>query len=139
MLHHLRNYFNPSKYLRVTFVNEPAVDNGGPLREFFNLLLKNIASNNSLLCGPSESRCIMHNMAELDKKTYYHIGVMIALSIIYGGPAPMFFASSIADYIVFGVTSTPSFLDIPDTSIKEKLLKVYMMYVRTIAQTTLRI
>ena len=124
-VHHLKNYFIPQKYLRVTFSTEQAVDNGGPLREFFYLLLQDI----SIFCGPDESRCIMHSMVELDKKTYYYAGLIIALSLIYGGPAPKFFCSSIAEYIAcgnlaFGNAFSPSFLDIPDTSIKEKLCKV---------------
>ena len=122
---HLKNFFIPQKYMRVIFSGEPAVDNGGPLREFFNLLILDISKNNSVFCGPRDSRCIMHNMIELDKKTYYYIGMSIALSLIYGGPAPHFFSPTIAKYIAFGSSaSSASFLDIPDTSIKEKLIKV---------------
>ena len=50
------------KYIKVTFVGEPAVDQGGPLREFFHLLLCDIAQNNSLLCGCETSRVPAHNM-----------------------------------------------------------------------------
>lgn len=123
-LHHLKNHFNPHKYIRITFVNEPAVDNGGPLREFFNLLLKSISGNNLIFCGGCDCRCISHNMMELDQKTYYYVGMMIALSIIYGGPAPNFFAPTLANYIAFGNASAPSYLDIPDNSIKDRLIKV---------------
>lgn len=63
-------------------------------------------------------------MLALDKKTYYYIGMIIALSLIYGGPAPAFLSPSIADYIAFGSASSASILDIPDLSIKEKLIKV---------------
>lgn len=123
-LHHFQHYFDETKYVRITYQNDPAIDNGGPKREFFYLLLREIASKNSIFCGPDDSRCVAHNMVELDKKTYYHVGKMMALSIIYGGPAPKFFAPSVANYIAFGDKSTPSYLDIPDASIKEKLVKV---------------
>ena len=38
--------------LKVTFAGEPAVDDGGPLWEFFHLLTKNLSEENKLLCGP---------------------------------------------------------------------------------------
>ena len=36
------------KHLKVTFIGEPAVDAGGPLREYFHLLLRELAENSSL-------------------------------------------------------------------------------------------
>ena len=44
-LHLLKNGLDTTKHIRVTFVNEPAVDQGGPLREYFRLLLAAIYSN----------------------------------------------------------------------------------------------
>ncbi len=55
-----------------------------------------------LLCGDPTSRTLTHNMNELRKKTYKHVGTMMALSIIHGGPAPAFFSIAVADYIVYG-------------------------------------
>jgi len=105
VLDFLKYNYVPSKYLRVTFMHEPAVDNGGPLRELFTLLLKEVAENNSLFCGPLSHRCIMHNVGEVEKKTYYYVGMMMGLSIIYGGPGPTFFSPSVANYIVYGFNS----------------------------------
>ncbi len=79
-----------TKHLKVTFVGEPAVDAGGPLREFFHYILLEIAENDSLLSGSDTTRCSLHNLVELERKTYY-VGVIIALSLIHGGPAPHFF------------------------------------------------
>lgn len=42
-LHAVKNGLDVTKHLRVTFVGEPAVDAGGPLREFFHLLMISIA------------------------------------------------------------------------------------------------
>lgn len=53
--------FDETKQLRVSFWNEPAVDDGGPRREFFMLLLGAIANNGSLLDGPPERRILRHN------------------------------------------------------------------------------
>lgn len=125
-LQHFVSGLDERKYIKVTFVFEPAVDNGGPLREFFLLLLRAISQKNSLFCGSETSRVPVHNMLEL--KTYFHIGVMIATSIIHGGPSPKFFAPFVADYFVYGlsgVRATPS--DISDFETQLKILKVFMM------------
>lgn len=42
---------NFSKYIRVTFLHDPAVDDGGPMREFLRLLMGRIATNNCLFSG----------------------------------------------------------------------------------------
>lgn len=113
------------KHIKVTFVGEPAVDQGGPLREFFHLLLYAIAHNNSLFCGGETSRIPQHNMFELSKRTYYYIGLMIATSLVHGGPDPKFFSPSVVDYFVYGlsgVKATPA--DIVDFDIQLKVLKV---------------
>ncbi len=68
-LHQFMHKILPTHYIRVTFLGEPAVDAGGPLREFFCLLLTDTAKNNSLFCGEYSSRVPSHNMLELSKKT----------------------------------------------------------------------
>lgn len=92
-----------SKHLRVTFLGEPAVDAGGPLREFFRLLLREIFRNGSLFCGPDTARYPLHNVAALTKGTFKYIGHMMGASLLNGGPAPSFFANVVADYILFGI------------------------------------
>ena len=121
-LHHLKHYYNPSKYLRVTFLGEPAVDKGGPIRECFHHLVKTISDNNSFFCGPEDKRCIVHNVMELERRTYYYVGMMLGLSLIYGGPAPGFFAPSVD--IAFGVSAKSFIYDIPDVDVKKKLIAV---------------
>ena len=49
----------------------------------------------------------------------------MALSLIYAGPAPRFFATSVADCIVYGFGKVQATIeDIPFASVKEKLEKV---------------
>ena len=91
------------KYVRVLFVGEPAVDDGGPLREFLHLLMGEIATNNSLFCGLEDCRVPLPNMVGLEKLTYKHVGEMMAVSIIHGGPAPNFMAKSVVDYLLYGI------------------------------------
>jgi len=92
-----------TKYIRISFVGEPAVDEGGPLREFLHLLIGSIATNNSLFCGKDDCRVPAPNMVELTNKTYLHVGEMIAVSLVHGGPAPTFFAPSFVDYILYSL------------------------------------
>ena len=94
---------NFHKYIHVTFLNEPAVDYGGPLREFLQLLMGSIAMNNYLFSGCEDCRVPTPNVMELQKHTYQHVGEMIAVSLIHGGPAPSFFAPSLVNYMVYGL------------------------------------
>ena len=123
--------FSASKHLKVTFIGEPGVDAGGLLREFFELLLRQIASNNSLFRGSEISRVPNHNIIELSKKTYFYIGCMFAASIVHGGPGSSFLSHSVADYILKGFDKVNvSFDDVPDLFIREKLIKVSFIEVK---------
>ena len=123
-----RHGLDLSKHIQITFVGEPAVDAGGPLREFFHLLLISIAQNNKLFCGPSTARTPNHNSIEMQKQTFYYVGMFFALSIIHGGPAPMFLSSAVADYIAFGVQNVKaSIADVPDPDVKLSLEKVFVL------------
>ena len=57
------------KPLKVTFFDEPAVDYGGPRREFFTILLKSIASNGSILDGNGNRRTLRHNTTAFQVRT----------------------------------------------------------------------
>ena len=60
-LEDIRFGFDESKHFRVTFLGDPAVDQGGPKREFFMLLMGAIANSGSLLDGPPDRRILRHN------------------------------------------------------------------------------
>ena len=46
---------------------------------------------------------------------FLYVGKMIALSIIHGGPGPVFFSPAVVDYLFGGISSvTPRIEDIPD-------------------------
>ena len=99
-MHKLQNDLDLCKHLRVTFIGEPAID-GGPMCEYLRLLLGAVISNNSLFCGDTKSRYSQHNVMELNKRTYFHIGQIISMSLVHGGPEPSFFAEPIADYTLW--------------------------------------
>ena len=124
-LHKLRNGIDITKHLRVTFIGEPAIDDGGPMREYMRLLLSSIISNNSLLCGDANSRFLRHNVIELSKKTYFYVGQALSMSLVHGGPAPAFFAEPVVDYILFGLEKVKvGISDVEDSTIKRRLQKV---------------
>ena len=100
-LHRYRGNLDLQKYIKVTFVGEPAADEGGPLREFFHLLVQSISQNNNLFCGEEGNRVPQLNAVELKKKTYMKVGEMLATSLVHGGPAPHFFSEAVSDYILY--------------------------------------
>ena len=117
-------YLNEQKHIRVTFIGEPAVDEGGPLREFFHLLTTEIARKNLIFCGEDNRRVPQHSITELESRTYYSVGKLLALSLMHGGPAPRFLARTVVDYIVYGVAQARSF-DVPHQAIRDSLIKVH--------------
>ena len=57
--------------IRVVFLGEPAIDIGGPLREYFALLMKEIVGNNSLFNGPDDNRGLVHSMITIESKVSF--------------------------------------------------------------------
>ena len=124
-LHRFQSGINFHKYIRITFVGEPAVDDGGPLREFLHLVMGAIATSNYLFHGREDCRVPIPNQAELERHTYQHVGEMIAVSLVNGGPAPSFFAPSVVEYIVHGMSKVKATVsEVPSQRIKNKLEKV---------------
>ena len=103
------------------------MDEGGPKREYFQLVLGELANNNALFDGGSQRRILRHNVIELKGSSYLIAGRIIALPLIYGGPAPHFFARAIAEYFL-GITSyTVSIEDVPDYCVQQKLFRVFIL------------
>ncbi|XP_062511824.1 G2/M phase-specific E3 ubiquitin-protein ligase-like [Corticium candelabrum] len=100
-----------------------AVDDGGPLREFFRLLILETGNVVSIFCGSEGKRVPAHNVLALQRNEYFFVGKCIALSITYGGPGPHFFSKSIARYLC-GESITSPELEVPDYEIREKIEKV---------------
>lgn len=113
--------------LQVTFVGEEAVDEGGPLREYLRLLMHDIASNNALFCGPEDYRTVAHNTLALHKEEYLCVGKCIALSILCNGPGPHFISEATTSYLL-NIPVDASHEDIPDRDIRDKIMKVHMLY-----------
>ena len=122
--------FDVCKMLKVQFIGEEAIDYGGPRREFFNLLIREIFKS-SLFVGFPNQIIPAHNVEAVANNTYYTIGKMIATCIIQGGEAPACFAKAVADYLVFDQVCSPVCIDdIPDYEVQECLQQVCWGYVR---------
>lgn len=93
------------KWLKVTFLGEAAVDNGGPCREYLGLLMAVTVEQSHLLAGPPCRKVPVHNVLAVQRGDFHMLGVIIVLSLIQGGPAPMFFASSVVDYLFGGCSN----------------------------------
>ena len=56
------------------------------------------------------------------------VGKLIALSILHGGPGPIFFAPVIVDYLFGGMAAVhPTVDDVPDEGIRSKIIKVIVI------------
>lgn len=126
-LRYFRGGINFKKYIRVTFISEPAVDEGGPMRDFLHIMMGAIAGQNALFSGEEYRRVPSPNLLALEKETYKYIGQMLATSLIFGGPAPDFFATPIVQYFVHGLTKVRAAVDdVPDADVRAKLKQVYI-------------
>ena len=62
--------------ISVTFIGEPAVDAGGPSREFLRLLMQDMCKS-SFFEGADDSRVPAHDMVAVENCTYKHMGKLI--------------------------------------------------------------
>ena len=108
--------WDKSKHLKVIFIGEPGVDDGGPRREYFQLLLQEIGRNNMYFRGSMERRLPAHNVLAIQDDVYFHIGQIIALSLVHDGPCVKWLAPAAVNYIL-GCEETLQVDDIPDPDI----------------------
>ena len=104
-----------TKHIKVQFIGEPAVDHGGPSREFFSLF--NVAAQSELIY----SGAFRHNIASLDEKELYFYGQFTFFGLLQGFPGSKCFSKTVPDYNLSGNIENrkPSLGEIPNTEIKE--------------------
>ena len=86
-----------------------------------------IATNYSLFSGQEHCHVPLPNVVGLQKLTFKHVGEVMAVSIIHGGPAPNFLAPSIVDYLLNGMGRVRATVDkVPCPIIRTKLYKYYI-------------
>ena len=96
-----KHSFDVNKRIMVRFVGEPSVDEGGPRREYFHLLLHEIFEKSGLFAGYPNHCVPLHNVEALSSNKYYLIGRMLAVCIVQSGATPSCFATAVADFIVW--------------------------------------
>lgn len=128
-----KHSFNVEKLIRVVFIGEPAVDDGGPRREYFRLLMRDVFTKSGLFSGYPEHVVPLHNVEALAENKFYLIGKMIATSIVQGGEAPTCFAKAVADFIIFSQVQSPVCIeDISDHSIQSCLNQASTIHSRIV-------
>lgn len=122
-----RSSFDACKCLKVRFIGEPAVDQGGPRREFFRLFLSEMGEISGLFRGWPLHLSPVSNSQAVANKVFFTCGKVLASMIVQGGQAPCCFSSPFAEFIVYGEVHCPENIEyIPDREIQEKLAKVIM-------------
>ena len=123
--HFSKDSFDVTKLLKVRFVGESAIDDGGPRREFFQLLLNAIANKSGLFGGFPDHVVPLHNVDGLVHNKYFVVGKMIATALVQGGQPPVYFAGPVADFLVYDCVKSPvNIEDIIDFEVRQCLQKV---------------
>ncbi|XP_028417782.1 G2/M phase-specific E3 ubiquitin-protein ligase-like [Dendronephthya gigantea] len=87
-------WFNSSQMLKVTFIGEPAVDDGGPC-QVLQSIERELFENGM----PSP------DMTALGSNKFKLAGELMAGSIVQGGPAPCFLSEEAYAYLVEGISN----------------------------------
>ena len=120
-----RKAFSPVNKVSVKFTDdsgtsEGAIDWGGPMREFFTLILQYI-HDSQLMCGPGNSRFLSYNVKCLEDHDYFVAGLMIAMSLVHGGLAPHFLSPVMFQALLSDQPLTVPLHDVYDHELKSSL------------------
>lgn len=122
-----RKSFSPQNKVSVKFCDdigrsEGAVDQGGPKREFFTLVLEWIV-NSQMLCGTEKNKFLSCNATCHINDYYFFAGQIIAMSLVHGGPAISCFSPALYHSLVYGNRSASvDISDVYDPELRNYLL-----------------
>ncbi|XP_024116641.1 uncharacterized protein LOC112138307 isoform X2 [Oryzias melastigma] len=71
----------------IEFVGEEADDLGGPQREFFRLLMKEVQGSFGIFEGKPGQVLMTYDQAALEQQKYFLGGNLVAWSVVHGGPS----------------------------------------------------
>ena len=108
----------------VKFDGEEAIDSGGPVREYFELLWKNLQFNGFLFTWSDNCRILTHNTYALNHNEFHTFGVCVALALICGGSLPHFLSQAVLSYFLDQTMDTKILNEIPSEYYKDKAKKV---------------
>ncbi|XP_059183628.1 G2/M phase-specific E3 ubiquitin-protein ligase-like isoform X2 [Centropristis striata] len=125
-----RQSYDPSHEILVKFTDdegraEDAVDTGGPKREFLTLLMDSLRSRR-VFDGPDDRKFLTFDCAAARDDEYFHVGRMIATSIVHGGPGPRFLSELLYDNLTgkSTVDVEARIEDITDDTMRASLLEI---------------
>ena len=78
-----------NKIIRIKFVSEPPVNQGGPHNEWFSLLHREVCGSN-IFIGSETCKLFNNNFLALEQRNYFMYGQQCSLAILQGSPAPSF-------------------------------------------------
>ncbi|XP_064390717.1 apoptosis-resistant E3 ubiquitin protein ligase 1-like [Halichondria panicea] len=123
-----RPAFTSIKTLTVHFVSEEAEDGGGPSREFWCLLGKEIAQ--SMFEGHENSKVVRHDLLALQGETFLLVGKLMTMGITQGDSGFSFFGSSLYAYLC-GVKICD--IDIPDEEVPNTNVRILIQKINDAA------
>ena len=127
--------FDAETPLRITFIDQPAIDGGGLLRQFFTDLFSCIIEGKpmSLFLGECGRKCPTHSPQVVFSGMIEIVGKIIAHSLVQGGPGFPFLSLPCYYYLatgdVIGAMAYCDPWDIPDVITRQWILKVLNCYI----------
>ncbi|XP_062519771.1 uncharacterized protein LOC134194818 isoform X2 [Corticium candelabrum] len=119
-----RKGFPLNHTIKVEFLGEAGEDCGGPKREFFTLLSRQIQC---FLFEGEDNRCVLrHDGIELQNKKFCHVGQLMAMSIVQGSIGFSFCAPPVYEYLC-GKEMTDikvEIADVPNSETRELLKQI---------------
>ena len=126
-----RATFDIRKPLKIRFIGEVGVDDGGPKREFFRLFYQAMAQVSNMFKGYPDGLIPIHNALALSKGHYSVCGAVVVAALLQGAEAPSCFSTSTAHFLAFGEVLDSNTMDdaelleeIPDDDIQQILRQV---------------
>ena len=115
-----------NSFLKVEFVGEPAVDEGGPKRELFCLLHKEVYSTSLFKGKEGRGKIFSHNLTAVQNNKYFIYGLCCGLALVNGAVGPQFFSHPVVDYILSGNVNSVkcSVESIPSKATRSKLEEI---------------
>ena len=118
-----------SSKISVEFVGEPAADTGGPTRELFSIVFKQLIDSR-ITRGTFPIMSFMHDQSALIEGDYKSFGQLVALSLLNGASGPHFLLPSLAHFVLGSqdeqeATTLIQQLPLENHNIKEKLEALY--------------
>ena len=111
--------------MTVQFIGEPVIDTGGPTREMFTIVFKQVAES-GITRGEVPNLTFMHDQQALNNCYFKVLGQLVALSLLKCGIGPHFFCPILAHYIIgieYKPVSSDLFAQLPaeNRQVKDKL------------------